>query len=248
MNASALYDLPFGHGKRFGMSGVMDELFGGYQLGGIVNLRSGLPVDVLITRPDLAYVGVPGSTIAGQVFSAPVVTGGVVQTQAVVNVPGGGNSRNIRRPNVVPGVNPYLRQYVTAGTSTNFAYLNPAAFSVPAPGTFGNARRNGYDGPGLAQFDLTLAKSFAFFERTHLELKGEAFNILNHPNLANPGTVRLSQGIPTSASTGGTIQPGAPFTGPSTAGSSFGNESATVGNQVGIGTNRQLQLSARITF
>ncbi len=248
MNASALYDLPFGHGKNFRMHGIADAILGGYQMGGIVNLRSGLPIDVLITRPDLAFVGIPGSVIAGRVFSAPVVTGGVVQTQAVVNVPGGGNSRNIRRPDVVAGVSPYLNKYVTTGTTTNFSYLNPAAFSVPAPGTFGNARRNGYDGPGLAQLDLTLAKTFAIFERTHLELKGEAFNILNHPNLANPGTVRLTQGIPTSATTAGTIQPGTPFTGPGTAGSSFGNESATVGNQVGIGTNRQLQISARVTF
>ncbi len=252
LNGSALYDLPIGHGKHFGLNGVMDEVFGGYQIGGILNVRSGLPIDVLITRPDLAYVGNAGTAISGQVFSAPVLTAGVVQTTAVVNVPGGGNSRNIRRPNVVPGVSPYLKHYVTTGTgsgiATNFAYLNPAAFSVPAPGTFGNARRNGYDGPGLAQFDLTLAKTFRIVERANLELKADAYNILNHPNLANPGTVRLTQGIPASIGAANTVQPGTPFTGPASAGTSFGTEGSTVGNQVGLGTNRQLQLSARFTF
>ncbi len=248
LNASALYDLPFGHGRKFGLNGFKDELLGGYQIGGILNVRSGLPIDVLITRPDLAYVGNAGTAIAGQVFSAPVLTAGVVQTTAVVNVPGGGNTRNIRRPNVVPGVSPYLNRYVTTGTTTNFSYLNPAAFSVPAPGTFGNARRNGYDGPGLAQFDLTLAKTFRLVERTSLELKADAYDIFNHANLANPGTVRLTQGIPAAPGAANTVQPGTPYTGLAAAGTSFGVEGNTVGQQVGIGTNRQLQLSARITF
>ena len=88
----------------------MDALLGGFQVGSVLNFRTGIPVDVLITRPDLAYVGNVGSALAGQVFSSPVVTAGGVQTTAVVNVPGGGNTRNIRRPNVVPGSQPLSGQ------------------------------------------------------------------------------------------------------------------------------------------
>jgi hypothetical protein len=113
-----------------------------------MNFRAGEPIDVLITRPDVGYVGKTGTTVAGQSFSSPVVVGGVVQTAAVANVPGGDNSRNIRRPIVAPGVSPYLK--------TGYQYLNPAAFTTPAAGTFGNSRRNGYSGPSLAQLDLTL--------------------------------------------------------------------------------------------
>src|ERR1039458_6133457 len=152
MNATVLYDVPFGHGRRFSLPGPMDMVAGGWQLGGTVNLRSGIPIDALITRPDIAFVGNSGTSIAGQVFSSPVVTGGVPQTTAVINTPGGGNSRNIRRPNVVPGVSPYLK--------SDRQFLNPSAFTTPAPGTFGNARRNDYTGPGLTQVDLTMKKEF----------------------------------------------------------------------------------------
>jgi len=191
---------------------------------------------VLITRPDLAYVGNAGTPYAGQTFSSPVLLNGVVQTTGVANVPGGGNSRNIRRPNIVAGINPYLKQ--------GRQFLNPAAFSTPAPGTFGNSRRNDYSGPNLAQFDLTLSKSVRAAERLSFEFHGDVYNVLNHPNYANPGTVRLNQTLSTAPGNG--VQPGSPFT-LSNAGA-FGALTSTVGNQVGIGANRQIQLSLRALF
>ena len=236
LNATVLYDLPFGHGRILSLTGPLDTLLGGFQVGGIVNFRSGLPIDVLITRPDIAYVGNLGTAYAGQTFSAPVLVGGLVQTTAVSNVPGGGNTRNVRRPNVVGGVNPYLK----AGRQ----FLNPAAFSTPAVGTFGNARRNDLTGPVLSQFDLTLQKNFKVAERFSLDFHADAYNVLNHPNYANPGTVRLTQTLATGPGTGS--QPGTPFT-LSNAGS-FGSLTSTVGNQVGIGDNRQIQLSLRAIF
>ena len=253
LNVTALYDLPLGRGKQYAFSGPMDLIAGGWQIGGILNFRSGVPIDVLITRPDIAYVGNPGTPYAGQTFSSPVVNNRVVLTTAVANVPGGGNSRNIRRPNIIPGVNPYLK--------SGDQFLNPAAFSTPAPGTFGNARRNNLSGPNLAQLDMTLGKAFHATERFSLDFKAEVFNILNHPNFANPGNVRFAQSIPagTSVASNGTVtltgsgsQPGTPFTpgttGPAAAGSLFGQYSSTVGNQVGIGANRQIQLSLRASF
>lgn len=236
MNATLLYDLPFGHGRAFSLNGPMDAVAGGWQLGGTVNARTGIPIDVLITRPDIAYVGNTGTAIAGQVFSSPVVTGGVVQTTAVVNTPGGGNSRNIRRPNVVSGVSPYLK--------SGRQFLNPAAFTTPAPGTFGNSRRNDYTGPNLTQVDLTLKKEFNVSERLGFEFHADAYNVLNHPNYAIPGTVRLTQTLATAPGNG--AQPGTPFN-LSNAGA-FGALTSTVGNQVGIGANRQIQLSLRANF
>ncbi|SFR97487.1 Carboxypeptidase regulatory-like domain-containing protein [Granulicella pectinivorans] len=236
LNATVLYDLPFGRGRQFSLSGPLDAIAGGWQMGGIVNFRAGLPIDVLITRPDVAYVGKVGTAYAGQTFSSPVLVGGVVQTTAVANVPGGGNTRNIRRPNVVAGVSPYLK--------TGRQFLNPAAFSTPAPGTFGNSRRNDYTGPVLAQLDLTLAKSIHVAERMSFDFHADVYNIMNHPNYANPGTVRLTQTLATAPGNGS--QPGTPFT-LSNAGA-FGALTSTVGNQVGIGANRQIQLSLRAIF
>ncbi len=229
MNATVLYELPFGHGRSYSLNGIADSIAGGWQIGGTMNLRTGLPMDVLITRPDIAYAGNAGTSIAGQVFASPVVTGGVAQTTAVVNVPGGGNSRNVRRPNIVPGVSPYLK--------TGTQWLNPAAFTAPAAGTFGNARRNNYTGPSLAQFDTTLSKTLSAGEKLSFEFHADVYNVLNHPNYANPGNARLAQ----------VFTAGTPFT-TSNMGSGWGALNATVGNQVGIGSNRQIQLSLRANF
>jgi hypothetical protein len=43
--SSVLYELPFGRGKALASSGVPAALFGGWQLGGIVSLLAGSPVD-----------------------------------------------------------------------------------------------------------------------------------------------------------------------------------------------------------
>lgn len=230
MNINVLYDLPFGRNRQFGsnISRGTDLLVGGWQIGSILNFRSGVPIDVLILRPDIAYV----NNTTGAVSAAPVLAGTVPLTHAVVNVPGGGASRNVRRPNVVPGVNPYLKQ--------GQQWINPAAFSIPAPGTFGNFRRNDLSGPILSQLDLTLRKAFNVTERANVEFRAETYNILNHPNFANPANVRLGQGI-------STLQPGQPFNS-TTAGALFGSLNSTVSNQIGLGTNRQIQLSLRANF
>jgi hypothetical protein len=241
LNATVLYELPFGKGRAYALRGISDAVAGGWQLGGVLNFRSGLPVDVLITRPDVAYVGRAGTSIAGQTFSSPILQNGVVLTGAVVNVPGGGNTRNVRRPNVVPGVNPYLK--------SGLQFLNPAAFTTPAPGTFGNSRRNDYTGPTLSQLDLTLSKRFSVRERYGFDFRAETYNLLNKPNFANPGTVRLPQTLATGLNSSGLqngVQPGGAYT-LGNAGN-FGQLTSTVANQVGIGANRQIQLALRVTF
>jgi hypothetical protein len=244
-NFTTLYQLPFGHGKRFGnsLSKPVDMLFGGWQLGGVINARSGVPMDVLIIRPDIAYA----DTRDGRIYSSPVLgMDGTIYTVPVVNTPGGGASRNIRRPNVVAGVNPYLDH----GRSV----INPAAFSVPAAGAFGNSARNSLSGPSLAQLDLTINKRFNLSERFNLEFRGEIYNLFNHANFANPPNLRLSQGLPAGGTfaggivpVGSSIQPGQAFS-TANAGGNFGVMTSTVSNQIGLGTNRQIQLALRLNF
>lgn len=235
-NMTALYDLPVGKGKKLmkDAPAAMDLLFGGWQLGGVVNARTGVPIDVLIARPDLAY----RDTRDGSIYANPVVVNGTVMTVPVVNTLGGGNSRNVRRPDVVAGVNPYLKN--------GLSWLNPAAFSIPAAGSFGNSSRNSLSGPGLQQFDLTLSKKFRVGEGKNVEFRSELYNIFNHTNFANPGNLRLAAGLPAGPGSSG-LQPGVAFA-PGTAGGNFGVLTSTVSNQIGIGTNRQVQLSLRLNF
>ena len=240
MNASALYEVPFGKGRKFGADSnpFLNILLGGWQLGGIVNARSGVPIEVNITRADIVY----RDNKTGAIYTGPVVANGVVQTTAVVNVPGGGNSRNIRRPDYIAGVNPYVQ------TSTGF-FINPAAFALPAPGTFGNLGRNALKGPRLAQLDLTLGKKFRVTERANLEFRAEIYNILNHANFAVPAS-RLGAGLPSGTGNLGaanTLQPGQAYN-PTAAGGTFGLLTSTVSQFIGQGTNRQIQLALRLNF
>jgi outer membrane receptor protein involved in Fe transport len=65
-------------------------------------------------------------------------------------------------------------------------WYNPAAYATPAQYTFGDAGRNSLMGPGYGEVDLSLTKSFAITEKTHLDLKWDVFNALNRINLAQP--------------------------------------------------------------
>jgi hypothetical protein len=248
-NIAALYDLPFGRAKRYGRnwSKALDLVAGSWQIGGMFNVRSGVPIDVLVVRPDIVYQ----DQRDGRIYSSPIVdANGAIYTLPVINTPGGGSSRNVRRPDVVAGVNPY------AGTGLQF--LNPAAFSLPQPGSFGNYGRNALHGPNLAQLDLTLSKRFNISETTNVEFRAEVYNILNHTNFANPGNVRLREPLPAGCTgcAGGivppanylnTLQPGQALS-TSTAGGLWGSLNSTVGNQIGLGTNRQIQLALRFNF
>jgi len=74
------------------------------------------------------------------------------------------------------------------GDKTLINYLNRNAFAQPAAGAFGDFVRNGVTGPGFWTVDLALSKLVAFAGRQSVELRLEAFNLLNTFNWGNPNT------------------------------------------------------------
>ena len=99
------------------------------------------------------------------------------------------------RPNVVQGVSPYVgRTLVTGTTSRTYKYLNAAAFSTPALGTYGNERRDQYYGPGLGDVDFSLFKYTQITEKINTEFRVECFNIANQANFANPTVSNINSG------------------------------------------------------
>ena len=67
-------------------------------------------------------------------------------------------------------------------------YLNAAAFAQPAVGTLGNYEKNSLVGPAYWNVDLALSRQVTLGAGHTLELRAEAFNLLNHFNWGNPGT------------------------------------------------------------
>ena len=57
-------------------------------------------------------------------------------------------------------------------------------FTVPDPGTVGNAGRNILTGPGLSQWDLTLMKNTKINEKLSFEIRWEVYNVLNRGNFS----------------------------------------------------------------
>ena len=88
----------------------------------------------------------------------------------------------------IAGVGPYL--------NNDRNYLNPAAFAIPVPGTFGNLSRNALKGPGFQQLDLIFNKRFPIRERMNVEFRTELFNVFNRANFANPAST-LNVSLPT---------------------------------------------------
>jgi Carboxypeptidase regulatory-like domain len=69
---------------------------------------------------------------------------------------------------------------VSSGTSVNGnASFNPSSFVLPTAGTFGNLGRNSVRGPNFTNYNLSLFKSFPMAENRILELRAEAYNLLN---------------------------------------------------------------------
>jgi hypothetical protein len=117
-------------------------------------------------------------------------------------------------------------------------WINPAAFSLPAVGSWGNAGRNIAAGPALWQNDSAVEKNFRITKRNSVIFRAEAFNSFNRAQYANPSAA-LS--VTTNVTTGARSL---------TVPSSFGHITSTVNSAglVGTGTPRVLEFSMRITY
>lgn len=84
-----------------------------------------------------------------------------------------------QRPNLVG--DPNLNAHTVS------RWFNPAAFAVPAAGTFGNLGRNAIIGPGMNNWDFSTQKFFAVTERVKLQYRAEMFNAPNHVSFWSVG-------------------------------------------------------------
>jgi hypothetical protein len=167
--------------------------------------------------------GIARTLLGGWLLSAI----GTAQTGLPVNitidrsnssVPGEFAISGQERPNYVPGIS-----LTPPGGSTPQHWMNIAAFSTPAAGTFGNLGRNAFRAPGITQLDLALSKEISFNERISLRFRADAFNVFNHAQYGAPNS-DVSQ-------------------------VNFGTITTTISNYAtGRGTPREFQLSAKVSF
>ena len=91
----------------------------------------------------------------------------------------------------------------SGGSQTQQQWFNTAAFfGTPASTSFpaipGTSSRGLIEGPPTFRVDFTLTKNIRFTESMRLQLRGEAFNVLNRTNFT---TLGLAAGTPTTFGT-----------------------------------------------
>jgi hypothetical protein len=155
---SAVWTLPVGKGRRFGrnLPGVVEAVAGGWQLSAINTMRSGRTINMRYNT------------------SGPTpVTAGLATFLGGVNL----------RPNLIG--DPMTPEDVRSIEN----YLNRATVVLPpVTAPFGNAGRNVVRGYAYYQLNMGLQKTvrLPWRERMSVQVKGEAFNLLNKTNFGAP--------------------------------------------------------------
>ena len=175
--------------------GLARALFGGWQIAAIGQVKSGPPLTLFV------------QTNRSRSRWSPSL----------------GPGQGFDRPSLAPGRTPE-----SAINGTPEQWFDPTAFVLQPAGTYGNLGRGALVGPGLAVLDLALVKRVRWARlgpAGEVELRAEAFNVLNHTNF----------GVPSLQAFAGTTDGEAPLP-------TLGRIRATATS------SRQVQLGVRVRF
>jgi len=159
MSAYAVYDLPFGKGKRFGsnLNSVVNAVVGNWSVNPIVSLHTGFPLALYNFGDDPTGTGSRG-----------------------LRPDCNGKSH-------VFGRKPSLD--AKTGAFTGFQWFDSTAYTASPVGEFGNCPAQGpIRGPGYADVDLSLQKDFHVTERMKVQFRTDFINTFNRVNLNAPAT------------------------------------------------------------
>jgi len=207
-NFNGVYQLPFGQGKMFmNQGGWVDQVFGGWELSGIVQWSSGGPITFTDTRgtlnrADRSTRQTPYSNLSYDEIRALMGT-----------FEANGNIYWIN-PSILSG-GAASPGYINGTLNNNRTFTGQAFFNV-APGQTGNIGRFIVNGPKFFNINAALLKSFRFGESgMRLQLRAETFNLLNNVNFnANAQLANINSttfGRITSATAARTVQFAARF-------------------------------------
>jgi hypothetical protein len=157
--ASIVYELPFGRGRQFGAH--MNPVLDG--------VLGGWELNSIIT----ANTGTP-LDVSYSPSTANDVTG----------LTNDYRGEAILRPNIAGSS---VSQ--SKGQMVNTYFAGYTFSTPPASNPFGNEGRDAFRAPGLAQWDLSVDKSFRIREGINLQFRSEFFNVTNHTNFGIPNTI-----------------------------------------------------------
>jgi hypothetical protein len=161
--AYGVYELPFGHTKRWAQRGIANILAGGWQLNWIMSIYSGVPLTI---TSNVNSSNALGSTNTPDLVGPIVILGHVA------------------------ALNPITGAVQTcAATDDTCQYFRPSSFAqVQGQTRYGTAGRNILRGPGFFNLDTGLLRNFRITERMNFQFRANAFSVTNTPNFGNPQT------------------------------------------------------------
>lgn len=164
IKANAVYELPFGSGKRFlNRGGLVNGVFGGWSVNGIFRWQSGEPISIVSARGTLNRRGRSGINTVSSTLSVSDLQS---RTGLFFDPTTG-------QPLMF---DPALIAAVRANPNANAFLTNPAS------GTLGALQLTPVSGPARLDLDMSLIKRTYLGEITNIEFRAEAFNVLNHTN------------------------------------------------------------------
>jgi hypothetical protein len=166
----AVYDLPFGKGRRFGsdVNPAIERVIGGWSVTGGVIWESGRPFTI---------------------YSGSNTFGSVVQSFADCS---GCTSDMIRRIFDSSVGTEFYFDLATRGPVFNTTTNKRGIFSVPEPGKLGNTGRNFFIAPGFFNANLAIGKSTRITENHRIEYRLEMQNVTNTPSFGLPESATLT--------------------------------------------------------
>jgi hypothetical protein len=171
-----------------------------------------------LSTPGIARTVLGGWTLSAIGTSQTGLPFNITIDRSNASVPGNYAIGGQERPNYVYGV-----PLTPPDGSTPEEWVNPAAFSTPASGTFGNLGHNAFRAPAISEVELALAKDVSLAERMNVRFRADVFNVLNRAQYGAPNA-DVSQ-------------------------TNFGTITTTISNYAtGRGTPREFQLSAKLSF
>ena len=229
------------------------QLLKGWQLNSIVTLQSGAPWGAADLNNNISgtsentdlwdFFGKPSDFKSGN-SSIPYCSGSDFSNAATITCTQGTPAGTVSLAAQTPT---FAKACLAAATAINaftvtslntfgcFAQGN-SVMIPPEVGTFGTMSRNPFRDPGFRDWDLSITKSFVVKERLTAQFRAELFNVLNHPNFANPygGSNGFGENDPSS---------------PNNFGCGCATPDQAAGNPVlGTGGNRAIQLGLKLLF
>ena len=176
-NFNGIYQLPFGKGKMFlNNGGIIDKVFGGFELSGLVQMGSGSPISFVDTRGTLNRGARSGrQTPLSSLTNAQIrALGGVYEANGNIY---------FLNPSIIGSDGRASTGFINP-VNSNTTFDGQAFFNV-GPGQTGNVARTILNGPRQIVVNAALLKNIRFTEAMRVQLRMEAFNLFNGVNFFN---------------------------------------------------------------